>query len=210
MIERFYRRLSPKPRRQYRDYRGHLRYEFRFRCCYCGTHEDELLMEHAFEIDHFRPKAVFPDQTNDYSNLYFACRECNLRKRHTWPTESDEVLGLRFVDPCRESMLGKHARMAEDGTLIAETSVGRFTIEHLQLNRRSLVRLRKRRLEFKESHYVEMSRIMQSLKEINLVLADPDFPDEQRARIEFMKDDFERLRSERLSMLRRIKLPCDE
>ena len=58
----------------------------------CGYCEEEC----KGEIDHFRPKKLFPELVYDWSNWIVACHSCNHTKRDKWPS-------TRYVDPCEPS-----------------------------------------------------------------------------------------------------------
>ena len=84
----FYRDgIGCKPRDDYwRSFREDLERIFYSLCAYC---------EHRVkgEIDHFKPKSVFPELVYVWSNWVFACHDCNSAKRNEWPA-------LGYVDPC--------------------------------------------------------------------------------------------------------------
>jgi uncharacterized protein (TIGR02646 family) len=46
-------------------------------CCYC---EGKIKNTSYPEIEHFKPKADFPELCFDYSNFHFTCKRCNLAK----------------------------------------------------------------------------------------------------------------------------------
>ncbi len=56
--------------------------------------------EENFELDHFRPRSLFPDGTDDFYNLYYACHPCNHFKGDQWPSQSLQDEGIGFVDLC--------------------------------------------------------------------------------------------------------------
>jgi hypothetical protein len=94
-----------------------------------------------FELDHFRPRAAFPDLVNDFYNIYYACHPCNHIKLAKWPSQEMETLGYSFVDLCIDDF-DKHFKMLPDGEWQGITSAGRYTIDALNLNRQHLVTLR--------------------------------------------------------------------
>ena len=53
------------------------------------AHEDET----NGEVDHFRPKAHFPESVYEWSNWVLACHDCNNPKNVHWPR-------FGFVNPC--------------------------------------------------------------------------------------------------------------
>lgn len=47
------------------------------------------MTKNAIEIDHFVPQRIAPERENDYSNLVYACYECNRKKSGKWPSEEE-------------------------------------------------------------------------------------------------------------------------
>ena len=92
-----------------------------------------------YSVDHFRPKSrpEFRKLICRYSNLFYACRECNLYKSSTWPSKHIQSLGFRFLDPCRVD-LSDHWTVSEDGTLKPKNFAAEYMIERLRLNRPNL------------------------------------------------------------------------
>jgi len=128
----------------YRD--PYLRPDFQYRCAYCLTHEFYFLQGDGGEIDHHRPlHAAFYDFSslkNTYSNLYWTCSQCNSEKGNLWPTDAEYSEGFRFLNPCAEDH-NDHWDTHPDGTVTAKTSIGRYTIRFIRLDRRRLTHLRR-------------------------------------------------------------------
>lgn len=125
----------------YEAYRPFLRRDFDFRCAYCLRHEFFFGGGEAGEVDHFRPRHLFPALLNDYDNLYWSCRKCNAVKGRTWPSADQTERGLRFLDPCGDDQT-HHWQAHTDGTLTALTLPGQYTIRHIRLDRPTLVPFR--------------------------------------------------------------------
>jgi len=53
------------------------------------------------EIDHFDP-TIRGRERNRYDNLFLSSRYCNNKKRANWPTEPEQVKGIRFLNCCEE------------------------------------------------------------------------------------------------------------
>ncbi len=96
-------------------------------------------------MDHFRPLKWFPELRFYYPNLYYACGKCNRYKGSTWPSESPNDQGFRFADPCEEDMYVRHLEERQDGTLRVQTNTGRYTCDHIRLNRPALLEWRRAR-----------------------------------------------------------------
>jgi hypothetical protein len=150
----FPRSVPERLYRDYTDYRPLLRWDFRYRCAYCLTHEYFLGGEAGCCIDHYRPvhgPFARPDLVADYNNLYWCCRECNENKGDTWPSPEDYALGLRFLDPCRpEDDHDLHWRVLPTGVLEPNTPVGIYTIRRLKLWRPILQHYRAKTLLLQE------------------------------------------------------------
>jgi uncharacterized protein (TIGR02646 family) len=69
------------------------------RCCYC---EDAL----AYTIEHFYPKAVYPEKTFIWDNYLYICGECNSNKNAKFPifiNEEKTHINFATVDNKNES-----------------------------------------------------------------------------------------------------------
>ena len=126
----------------YQAYREYVRTDFCHRCAYCLMAELFAAGKENFELDHFRPKSVFPDKAKDFYNLYYACHPCNMSKHDFWPPQELEARGINFVDLCKDEF-ETHFRLCEDGTCAGKTESGQYTIDILRLNRDHLVRARR-------------------------------------------------------------------
>lgn len=127
---------------EYESYRPFLRRDFEFRCAYCLRHEFFFGGGEAGEIDHFRPRHLFPHLLNDYQNLCWSCHKCNAAKGGKWPSESQVRQEFRFLDPCADDQ-ADHWQTHADGTLTALTPVGSYTVRHIRLDRPTLVEFRR-------------------------------------------------------------------
>ena len=124
----------------YDEYREQLRYDFFYSCAYCTMFETEA---HAirFTIDHYEPQNARQDLRDEYTNLMWACDVCNTMKGDRCPPQSARAAGYRFFRP-DEDVRGHHFRSS--GIRVEpKTNVGYFTIEAVELNRESLLRLRR-------------------------------------------------------------------
>ena len=73
----------------WRRFIGDLEEAFGRKCGYCEEYDKG-------EVDHFRPKSKFPREVYSWSNLVFACHNCNNAKRDRWPESG-------YLDPCAEA-----------------------------------------------------------------------------------------------------------
>jgi hypothetical protein len=133
----FKRSVPRRKYRQYQSYRRLLRADFQNRCAYCLRHEYHVGGEGHCCIDHYRPRRgpfARPDLEAEYTNLYWACQECNSIKGDTWPDEEEWEQGFRWIDPCQpEGDHDLHWLVNPDGTLQPRTPAGEYTIENLML-----------------------------------------------------------------------------
>jgi len=93
-----------------------------------------------FTIDHYRPRNARPDLEHEYSNLMYACEECNTRKGDRDPPPTAQASGTRFFKP-DEDFYHEHFKKV-GSRLEPKTDIGAYTIAAIDLNRQSLRRLR--------------------------------------------------------------------
>lgn len=116
----------------------HLVAEAYGKCVYC---ESKITHVYFGDVEHIKPKALFPAERLDISNLTLACALCNNAKGDYW----DDHLPLLnpFTDDPSEELLCL-------GYLLARrpgSARARLTIERLQLNRQALLERRRERIE---------------------------------------------------------------
>jgi hypothetical protein len=142
----FFRRHETPPKySDYRKYKPFLRKDFERRCAYCERTESSLGGEEQFEIDHFKPRKKSSDLRSEYQNLYYACRKCNLSKGSTWPSDEKIKSGFVFADPCLIDPYEEHFREKADGGLEKLTNCGRYTSDHIRLDRPEVCKWRQSR-----------------------------------------------------------------
>lgn len=138
-MPRFSRTIPAPPiSSDYRAYRQHVRSDFDESCAYCLLSEIFAAGEENFELDHYRPQSIFPEDKLNYYNIYYSCHPCNNIKRAKWPKDE---LGVSIVDFC-ESEFGNEYSEEPDGTWIPLTPSAAYTAEALRLNRLHLRRIR--------------------------------------------------------------------
>jgi 5-methylcytosine-specific restriction endonuclease McrA len=146
-------RSKVTPGLPYREYREDLREDFTYSCAYCTISEFEA-QAIRMVIDHYEPRVARPDLENIYDNLMYSCDDCNMLKGDRSPPQAARVDGRRFFRPDQEY---RHEHFQEkavnsDIHLQGLTTIGEFTVEFTDLNRPTLLRLRKIRKNLANCH----------------------------------------------------------
>ena len=141
---------APKITGGYAAYRSHVQIDFAKTCAYCLLQELMTGGEENFELDHFKPKRVFPLLIKDFYNLYWSCHPCNHIKRDYWPSVALSRRGIGFVDLCEDDF-GTHFLEKDDGTWEGLTPSAEYTIDALNLNRPHLKEIRRLVRELRKS-----------------------------------------------------------
>src|SRR5258708_14076381 len=130
-------RPAPKTSGGYVSFRPFVREDFCRRCAYCLVTKLLAGGDEAFELDLFRPRSRFPELTDDFYNIYYACHKCNQFKSNRYPPPELEARNIGFVDLCTEEF-DAHFRVGPDGKCAGISESGSYTIAMLRLNRRHL------------------------------------------------------------------------
>lgn len=133
-------RSTPAAVVKYGDYRPALRIDFWFACAYCSTCENEA-RGISFHIDHYEPQSRAPELACVYSNLYYACDKCNLKKGDL-PEETERTKGYRFFRADADNW-DDHFQLIGARVEHRSEEVGHYTVETLDLNRNGLREIRK-------------------------------------------------------------------
>lgn len=137
-------------------YREFLKKSSNYQCVYCTITESENPGA-TFNIDHFKPKKIFPQYYSDCTNLRYACPRCNSYKRARWISEKDGC--IRNCEVCNNKICHENIDRFIDNLYdypediiclkndflfpINDSRPARYTIDSLRLNRIQLVKLRK-------------------------------------------------------------------
>jgi uncharacterized protein (TIGR02646 family) len=100
------------------------------RCMYC---EDSQ----GIAIEHFWPKAIYPQRAFDWLNYLIICTLCNSNKREQFPL--DDAGSPLLLDPTDEDPLDHMVLSPATGELVALSPKGKLTIEIIDLDRETLV-----------------------------------------------------------------------
>ncbi len=162
---------NPPKYKTHNLYREYLRKSTSYCCAYCTLSESESPGA-TFNIDHFKPKTLFPDLVAECENLRYSCPRCNSYKGDLWISETLGCLRdcksctnklchtniERFIDtltedPAEAMYLGKDDKIyAMNGSFPAK-----YTIKYLRLNRVQLIKVRHVR-RFIDDWFAELSR----------------------------------------------------
>ncbi len=147
----------------YSRYRRYLRHDFYYSCAYCTITEAEAEAL-RFTIDHYEPVSAMPELRTVYTNLMYACDECNARKGDLFPPPDARQDGYRFFRPDMDRT-SEHF-LAQGSTVSHKSKTGLYTITALSLNRRALRRIRELRLRLKlcDEYVSEGIRALRDLK----------------------------------------------
>jgi uncharacterized protein (TIGR02646 family) len=124
----------------YRDpeLKAHLLAEVHGKCAYC---ESKITHVYFGDVEHIKPKSLFPEATLDLDNLTLVCAICNNTKRDFWD-DQNPLLNPYDDDPDQELLALGFMIGRRPGRNRA-----RLTIENLGLNRPALLERRKERIE---------------------------------------------------------------
>jgi len=133
------------------------------KCAYC---EGGINASRAGQVEHFKPKALFPSLAYDWDNYFLACGGCNGAKSDRWP-DSGEYLRPDQGDPTSELLF------KIDGTVeaVKPGKEAEITIKHFELNRTWLVRRRKKNLKDVLGRLKDTAEVFQRDSELGLRLA---------------------------------------
>ncbi|ULO04733.1 TIGR02646 family protein [Paenibacillus sp. 19GGS1-52] len=147
--QNYSRMLNQFPRMP--EIRSELKWLFKNKCAFCESSFSELY------VAHFRPKSLYEWLAFEWENLVLCCRDCNKAQGGSFPVNGirGEVLcsieKLRkiedylLIDPCYD-LPEKHISFNYIGEILSLTDKGEETIRTFELNRPSLVRGRKMRI----------------------------------------------------------------
>lgn len=109
------------------------------KCCYC---ESKVSHVYPGDIEHIKPKSVFPDLTFDWNNLTYVCSKCNNSKRDYYNQNG----GLNIINPYSENPLKHLCCFGPMIMHINNSKAGELTWKKLDLNRMSLIERRKEKI----------------------------------------------------------------
>jgi hypothetical protein len=143
--------------------------DFHSRCAYSMQHRrraggSEMLME----IDHFDP-TIHGRKRNRYDNLFLSSRHCNNKKQGNWPTKSQQLQGIRFLNCCKELDYGRC--IFEDAAthrVFGTTPAARYHVRILDLNAPHFVEERAERAHYRTLLYKARKRVRDAMAAIEV------------------------------------------
>lgn len=115
------RRHGPIGYSAYQQFRPWLRDEFCFRCVYCLRREVWAFQDSDFELDHDVAKSLAPELCREYTNLVYACHNCNKRKSNKrLPSPSDVGYGACMEIPVTGSDVGEIRALNDEGVRLID------------------------------------------------------------------------------------------
>ena len=120
-------RTCTKEYADYHSYKNALAADFNHHCGYTHTSDVWFGGSRTFQIDHIKPKHVYPELANKYSNLVYCCSFVNRAK---WDDDSPN-----YLDPCTVDF-NEHFEREEDGSIVAKTDQARYMYKKMYLHLR--------------------------------------------------------------------------
>lgn len=117
-----HRRYGPSGYSDYESFRPWLRDEFCFRCIYCLLRERWGRITGEFDLEHVIPQTVDQTLATDYSNLFYSCHSCNLKK------------GPASLSNAELHLTSDSIRVSFEGRQIASTAESERIVDVLALN----------------------------------------------------------------------------
>jgi len=120
---------SPPDFSSYRDYKPYLKKEFENKCVYCRRCDNDYVFSDKgdFQVEHYRPKSLFPHLLTEYSNLFYSCASCNRFKSNYWEERPNHIL-----NPC-DDVMNQHLAFNLP-YISAKSKSGELLIRQLKLN----------------------------------------------------------------------------
>lgn len=110
----------------------------RGKCMYCESRVTDVYFG---DVEHIRPKDLFPDLEHDWNNLGFVCAKCNNSKSNKWFEETP------FINPYLENPSEEIAALGQWLFHRPGSDRGRVTIHEINLNRPALLENRLEKLK---------------------------------------------------------------
>lgn len=109
----------------YHKYKVALADDFNHKCGYTHCSDFWFGGKGCFQIDHFKPKSVYPKLETEYSNLVYACSYVNRAK---WDDDSSN-----YLDPCNVDY-NLHFERTSTGEIVPLSDEAKYMYSHLNLH----------------------------------------------------------------------------
>jgi hypothetical protein len=128
----------------YSDWKVDLSKEGFHQCVYCTITEHSFGGIRNFHVEHFKPKSVFPELENTFTNLFFACSICNCFKSNDWYDNSSSDFNTPFYpDPSKIDYSEIFEVIYDTGKISGKNITSKYLENKLYLNRPQLTFLRR-------------------------------------------------------------------
>lgn len=198
------REHKPRPANDYHAYLPCLRWEFGFRCAFCGMHELDVpqgvgpggrdRQPAHWTVEHIALQSVAPDQSATYSNTIYCCRFCN-GARSKKPLNKN---GAQLLNPCDHNW-SEHFCVVDDAIAPVDPSDphSKYTFSAYDLGNARLTEMRSLRRQL-AAKVMLIPTIQEMLKEIRKLL--------ENAELASNWQEAKRLTSEQVNL--QAKLDC--
>lgn len=119
------KRTCTKTFADYHSYKEYLANDFNHHCGYTHTADHWFGGLRTFQIDHLKPKTIYPKLENNYNNLVYCCSYVNRAK---WDDDSPN-----YLDPCLVDY-NQHFIRDYDGRIMPLTLEAEYMVSHLHLD----------------------------------------------------------------------------
>ena len=120
-------RTCTKIYKNYGSFKKYIVEDFNNRCGYCDDLDKFNGGKNNYQIDHLKPKKLFPELETSYINLVYSCPFCNRAKWDKWKGSNG------FIDPCDEEY-DKHLERNSRGQIKSKSLRGKYIHENLNLH----------------------------------------------------------------------------
>lgn len=142
---------SPTHGSKYSDWKEEIAIEGFNQCVYCSISEKAFGGIRNFHIEHYKPKSLFPELRNEFSNLFYSCSICNCFKGNDWPNEPNEQLtNICYPRPSVVNYSDIFKVNSNSGRIDGKNRSATYMVEKLYLNRAQLILERRTQIIFEK------------------------------------------------------------
>ncbi len=121
------------------------------RCMFCSGSESS-------EVEHYRPKSVFPELAMTWENFLWSCGVCNLAKGNRFPPDTET--GERLINPIDENVWDFFS-LDEFGNLLPKWRLDLDDLDPRAVSTRNVLKLDRQLLQ--ESRYQRRRELVQGV-----------------------------------------------